>query len=93
MGYVKQEHKVDEYGIHVPVVEYCDETTSSIYQTLVTREDFVRSYVKYTLMPQVKAKMKLKGSAWINTTDEKVEQELVEGFLTKNFKNYLLELL
>lgn len=93
MGYVKQEHKVDELGIHVPVVEYCDETTSSIYQTLVTREDFVKSYVKYILMPQVKANMKLKGSTWLNTTDEKVEQELVEGFLTKNFKNYLLELL
>lgn len=41
MGYIKQEHKVDESGIHVPVVEYCDETTTSLYETVVTREDFI----------------------------------------------------
>lgn len=92
MGYIKQEHKVDELGIHVPVVEYCDETTTSLYQTVLTREDFIRAYVKFILIPNIRNRQKFDGTKFFgdNITDEYLENKLVESYMSGNFESYHL---
>lgn len=91
MGYIKQEHKVDELGIHVPVVEYCDETTTSLYETVLTKEDFIRAYVKFILIPNIKNANKFKGVKFFNNiTDEELGNKLVESYMSGNFESYNL---
>ena len=92
MGYIKQEHKVDELGIHVPVVEYCDETTTSLYETVLTKEDFIRAYVKFILIPNIKNTNKFEGTKFLgeNITDDYLENKLVSAYMSGNFESYNL---
>lgn len=92
MGYIKQEHKVDDLGIHVPVVEYCDETTASLYETVLTKEDFIRAYVKFILIPNIKNTNKFEGTKFLgeNITDDYLENKLVSAYMSGNFESYNL---
>ena len=91
MGYIKQEHNVDESGIHKPCFGYTLDGQCA-YETVLTKEDFIRAYVKFILIPNIRNRQKFDGTKFFgdNITDEYLENKLVESYMSGNFESYHL---
>ena len=83
---------VDDKGIHKPCVEYTVDGQCSSYITMLTKEDFVKAYVKFILIPNIKNNNKFSKTNFLgdNITDEYLENKLVESYINGNFDSYNL---
>lgn len=83
---------VDDKGIHKPYIEYTVDGTCSQYTTVMTKEDFVKAYVKFILIPNIRNRQKFNGKKFCgdNITDEYLENKLVESYMSGNFESYNL---
>lgn len=90
--YIHNKTIVNDKGIHKPCVEYTVEGTCSSYTTVMTKEDFIKAYVKFILIPNIKNRQKFDGKQFFghNITDEYLENKLVEAYVSGNFESYHL---
>ena len=89
--YVKNESYVDDKGIFIPLKAYTLEGCVSDYQMIMSKKDFIRAYVKFILIPNIKNDNKFKGVKFFNNiTDEELENKLVESYMSGNFESYHL---
>ena len=81
---------IDDRGIHKPYVEYTVDGTCSQYMMMLSKEDFIRAYVKFILIPNIKNTNKFEGKTFFgdNATDEYLENKLVESYISGNFESY-----
>ena len=89
--YVKNESYVDDKSIFIPLQTYTPEGCASDYQMIMSKKDFIRAYVKFILIPNIKNDNKFKGVKFFNNiTDEELENKLVESYMSGNFESYHL---
>ena len=90
--YIQNKTIVDDKGIHKPCVEYTADGQCSSYTTVMTKEDFIKAYVKFILIPNIKNGQKFDGTKFLgeNITDDYLENKLVESYMSGNFENYNL---
>ena len=89
--YVKNNSYVDDKGIFIPVKAYTPEGCASDYQMIMSKKDFIRAYVKFILIPNIKNDNKFKSVRFFNNiTDEELENKLVESYMSGNFESYHL---
>ena len=83
---------VDDRGIHKPYVEYTVDGQCSSYVTMITKEDFIKAYVKFILIPNIKNTNKFEGTKFFgeNITDDYLENKLVESYMSGNFESHNL---
>ena len=89
--YVKNESYVDDKGIFTPLQDYAPEGCASDYQMIMSKRGFIRAYVKFILIPNIKNDNKFKGVRFFNNiTDEELENKLVESYMSGEFNSYNL---
>ena len=90
--YIHNKTVIDDKGIHKPCVEYTVDGQCSSYVTMLTKEDFIRAYVKFILIPNIKNTNKFEGTKFLgeNFTDDYLENKLVESYISGNFESYNL---
>lgn len=90
--YIHNKTIVDDKGIHKPYVEYTVDGRCSSYMTVMTKEDFIRAYVKFILIPNIRSRQKFDSKKFFghNITDEYLENKLVESYISGNFESYHL---
>lgn len=83
---------VDDKGIHKPYVEYTVDGTCSSYITMLTKEDFIRAYVKFILIPNIKNTNRFEGTKFLgeNITDDYLENKLVDSYMNGSFESHNL---
>ena len=88
--YIHNKTIVDDKGIHKPCVEYTVDGQCSSYVTMLTKEDFIKAYVKFILIPNIKNRQKFDSKKFFgdNITDEYLENKLVESYINGNFENH-----
>ena len=94
--YIHNKTIVDDRGIHKPCVEYTVDGQCSSYVTMITKEDFIKAYVKFILIPNIRNRQKFEGNKFCgdNITDEYLENKLAESYISGNFESYhLLDLI
>ena len=73
---------VDDRGIRKPYVEYTVDGTCSQYTTVMTKEDFIKAYIKYILIPQIKYKeANSKHTSTLVRDYDGIEKDLLDLFL------------
>lgn len=90
--YVENKSFVNDKGIFIPLQAYTPEGCASDYQMVVSKKDFIRAYVKFILIPNIRNKQKFDGTKFLgdNITDEYLENKLVESYISRNFESYHL---
>ena len=87
--YVKNESYVDDKGIFIPLQAYTPEGCTSAYQMTMSKKDFIKAYVKFILVPNIKNDNKFKGVTFFNNiTDEELENKLVDAYMNGEFTSY-----
>ena len=90
--YVENKSFVNDKGIFIPLQAYTPEGCASDYQMVVSKKDFIRAYVKFILIPNIKNTNKFKGTKFLseNITDDYLENKLVNAYMSGNFESYNL---